>query len=503
MKWFKSVYKKIFKNAIYKGAEVGRLLWDWVVSPLTADAEIRQDIRRLRARARDLAKNSPTIRHYLTLLTANVLGQNGIKLQAQIRNNNGKLNKKINDKIENAWKDWTNDISVDGRYTLVQLQNLALKTVATDGEVFIRKVFTNENKYGFALQLIDPDLVDSEYNVPGGNGKNEIRLGVEVNNWGRPLAYHVLTRHPNDILAATTETKRVRVPADEVIHLYDPDRINQTRGITWFNSVMIPLRMLDGYQEAELVAARTAAAKMGWLQYKDVSAFEPPDPNNPVRIEASPGTVETLPPGMEFVAWSPDHPANAFPMFIKTILRQIATGLRVSYNALANDLEGVNYSSMRSGLLIEREQWKIIQKWWSDKFLQSVYQSWIQSALLTGTLILDTRDFRKFLAVKWLPRGWDWVDPLKDIQAHILGINNGLESRTQALAERGNDFEEILEQLADEKSLAEDYGLSFANTTQPESKPATKKDFTDTEETPRDCLSPILNSIRGSYEKGK
>lgn len=455
-----NTFKRFMPKADFRGAEAGRLFWDWIVSPISADQEIKKDGRRLRARARDLAKNNPVIRQYLAQLAGNVIGHNGIKLQTQVRNNSGELNKNINDKIEAAWEDWGQTVSIDGRMTFIEFSQLVIKTIATDGEAFVRKVNGYPNKYGFALQLIDTDQVDIELNQPAGNGRNEIRLGVEVDAWGRPVAYWIFDKYPTE---ETTARNRVRVPAADIIHLYDSERVNQTRGVTWYNSVMLSLYMLDGYIETELIAARTASAKMGWLKWSDPSSFTMPDPNKTpqLKFEARPGVVEMLPPGLEFQEWSPDHPAQAFPDFVKTILRQIATGLRVSYNALANDLEGVNYSSMRSGLLIERDEWRRIQRWWIDKFQRQVFTEWLGTALLAGGLVLDSRDPRKFNSVKWTPRGWAWVDPEKDINASVTAIQNGLASRSEVLAERGADYEEVLEQLAEEKRLAEQAGVEF------------------------------------------
>lgn len=469
MNWIKRAYEQLSRlvtKASYKGAEVSRLLWDWIVSPITADQEVRKDGRRLRARARDLAKNSPVIRQYLALLTNNVIGPHGMKLQAQVKNNDKKLNKAINDKIETAWEDWGRSVTTDGKQGLIEFSNLVLKTVATDGEAFVRKVYGYPNKHGFALELLDADLLDTEFNQTAGEGRNEIRLGVEVDSWGKPLAYWFSDKHPAE---GAITTRHIRIPADQVMHLYHPERTKQTRGVTWFNSIMVPLRMLDGYLEAELMAARTASAKMGWLQYKDATQFEAPDPKNPIRIEATPGIVEMLPPGLEFQPWSPDHPTSSFPQFVKAVLRQIATGLRVSYNALANDLEGVNYSSMRSGLLIERDEWRCLQRWWIDRFQRPVYEEWLAASLLAGGLVLDSRDFRKFLEARWTPRGWAWVDPEKDINASVIAITNGLASRTEVLAERGADYEEVLEQLKHEKELAEEAGLEFTGQAQPQS----------------------------------
>jgi lambda family phage portal protein len=283
-------------------------------------------------------------------------------------------------------------------------------------------------------------------------------MGIEVDEWGRPVAYHINEKHPSDLGGSLLRT---RIPADQILHLYDPERINQTRGITWFHPCMVELRMLGGYVEAELVAARTGAAKMGFLKHTDASSFEEPNDDAKYRIDAEPGVIEQLPPGLEFQAWSPEHPSNAFPMFVKAMLRFVASSMGVSYNALAADLEGVNYSSMRSGLLIERDQWKMCQSMMKEQLLQPIFESWISMALLAGALVLDSRDPSKFLEGKWEPRGWMWVDPLKDVQSSILAIGAGLDSRDRIIAEQGGDVEEVFEQLAEEKKLAKEYDLDL------------------------------------------
>jgi lambda family phage portal protein len=201
---------------------------------------------------------------------------------------------------------------------------------------------------------------------------------------------------------------------------------------------------------------------MGFLKYTDASTFQAESPEKPFRMDAQPGVIETLPPGLEFQEWSPDHPAAAFPNFVITLLRQVATGLGVSYNALASDLTGVNYSSMRSGLLIERDLWRRLQQWLIESFLQPTFETWLKMALLSGELVLDSRDPSKFLAGKWEPRGWQWVDPLKDVQAAILGIGAGLTSRDAVVSEKGEDVEEIFEALKEENELAEEYDIDIS-----------------------------------------
>jgi lambda family phage portal protein len=451
---------------VFNGAMGGRLTMDWIAPILSADQEIKGNMRLLRARARELSRNNPVAKSFLKLLVGNVLGEHGIGYQATVRNNDQTLNTAFNKKIEDAWCEWgkKGNCTVDGKMSLRAVEQLALKNLATDGEVFIRMVRGFPNKYRFAIQLFDADQLDHLFSRFPSKGSNEIRMGVEVDEWGKPVAYWVNLQHPSDLGGSLV---RERIPADQMLHLYDPERVNQTRGITWYHPCMVEMRMLGGYVEAELVAARTGAAKMGFLTTTDASAFTEPNPDAKYRIEAQPGVIEQLPPGLDFKEWSPDHPANAFPNFVKAMLRFVASSLGVSYNALASDLEGVNYSSMRSGLLMERDQWRILQSFLKEQMLQPIFESWISLALLAGALVLDSRDPARFLDGKWMPRGWMWVDPLKDAQAGILAINAGLNSRTRIISEQGGDFEIVAEELAEEKKISESYGLDFTMNARP------------------------------------
>ena len=454
-------YQKNVRNeSVFKGAQGGSF-WDWVVAPTTIDYQIRTNIYRLRTRARELALNNPIVRQYLALLAQNVIGPRGMTLQAQVKNNDGKLNKAINDKIEAGWSEFWASPFVDGKMSGVSGEQILLKSVARDGEIFVRGCIGRQfNRFGFALQIIDPDLVDHTYNRPRSDGQNEIRLGIEVDEWQRAVGVWIWNSYPQDINSGVPH-QRTFVPASEIWHIFDPERANQSRGITWLNSVMTSLKHLDGFMEAELVAARTAACAFPVFEHSDVT--QGVDENSKdYNIELNPGSGFALPAGLKLAEWNPNHPNIAVGEFTKACLRFFSSGMNVSYNALANDLEGVNYSSIRSGLLVERDRWRVLQEWWVAAFRQPIFEAWLKWSLISGALVLDSRDPAKFKSVKWTARGWTWVDPLKDVNAAVIAIENGLGSRTSSLAEQGEDFEEICGELVNEKLIAEAAGLDFS-----------------------------------------
>jgi lambda family phage portal protein len=446
-------------RSVFDGAGMHRLLLDWIAQARSADEEIRGDIRLLRARARELGRNNSYVKRYFRLLVNNVIGPMGIKLQAQVKNG-GETDTEANAAIEAAWNDWASSpVTVDGKLTLRRFEKLILKTMGCDGEAFVRVWRGFEgNRYGLALQPIDADLIDETFNRPRRGADNEIRMGVEIDALSRPVGYWVWNAAGVDLMR-----ERYFVPAGEMLHLYDPERVNQTRGVTWVHSVMVPAHMLNAYEESEAVAARIGASKMGLFEKRtDSVAGDLAGESTPATMEANPGTFDIVPDGYEFKTWEPEHPTGQFPAFIKQMLRKIASGFSVFYNVLANDAEGVSYSTMRSFSLVERDDWRSIQHDFIDMWRRPVYSAWLGMALLTGALKLASRDPSRYMAIRHRPRGWQWIDPQKEAQAAVISIQNGLGTRTGFLAEKGEDLEDVFAELARERELALEYGISIS-----------------------------------------
>jgi len=452
-----------YRRDAYQGAGINRLVADWMATTLSPDSEVKWSIRRLRARARDLARNDGYAKHFVRLVVTNVIGPMGFKLKSRVRRGDA-LDKDTNATIETGWTEWCKSrVTTDGKMNFREAQVLALRSMVADGEVLVRFMPGPQYPHGLALQLIDADMLDESLNRSRFDGQNEIRMGIEVNELGRPLAYHFFADtagRPG--VSMLDSSRRVRIPEDEILHLFSIERPNQTRGVTWLHAGMYPLKMLNGYQEAELVAARVAAAKMGFIVSQEGVTGEASDTTTPAVYEAAPGTMEELPSGKTFLGWDPVHPVAAFGPFVKACLRWVASAFGVSYNGLGNDLEGVNYSSLRDGRLTERDAYRMIQEHWIDQFIRPVYAAWMRTALMTGALELATLDPAAYAPFAlWRARGWQWVDPLKDIAAAEKEIGLGVNSRTRICAESGDDFEEIAEELADEREIAEELGISI------------------------------------------
>jgi lambda family phage portal protein len=463
----------------FSASKLGRTTLDWIVAPLAPDAAMSGHLEPIRARARDLERNNEWVRGFLRILENNVMGESGITLQMRVKETDGRFDELANDKIELAFWQWGKPgrCDVSGQHSFPDVQRMVIRCIARDGEVLVRKI---RGKDGLKLQIIEADLLDTQDNRVAPNG-NEVRFGVEFDTYRRPVAYHLLNRHPGDTMPfGQPESARTRVPAAELMHLFRADRPGQSRGLPWLAASMARLKMLDGYAEAELMAARTAAAKMGFFKKDTPDGWtgEIDDEGN-LSMDASPGTIEELPAGVSFQSWDANHPNSGYGDFVKSCLRGVATSLGVSYNTFASDLEGVNFSSIRAGLIEEREVWKSLQRWMIEHFCEPVFEEWLTLELLSGRLGLPYEKMWKFNAPEFRGRRWAWVDPKKDMEASIMAVENRLKPLRDIIAEAGGDIYDVLRTAKADEELAASMGLSLTPATP---KPAPIKAEIDTDD---------------------
>lgn len=458
---FKKRDVKPKRKKFYNAAQISRLTSSWTTTQSTTTEELKSSLRVIRARARDLGRNSDYVNRFFNLVQVNVVGSAGVGLQSKVVNSNDMSDDKANQKLESGWKEWgaKGICEITKTMTWLDCQKMVAVSFARDGEILIRKHRgKNINKFGFAIELIDPDRLDENFNKPLGNGR-EIRLGIEYDSIGVPVAYHIFKKHP-----ATTvmPRERERVPADDIEHLFIVERVGQERGVPRLVTAMARLKMLDGYEEAELVAARTAAATMGILVNPDSDFAEDDDDDvTEVTFDAEPGTFKTAPDGFDMKMFDPNHPNSAFADFEKAILRGIASGLNVSYVSLANDLEGVSYSSIRQGELADRDNWRVLQSWLIQHFITPIWEAWLEEALFSRSINLPYPKYEKFNKPAWQPRGWAWVDPSKEISANKEAVKAGFKSVSDIITEQGKDPEEVFARLAKDKQLAEKYDINL------------------------------------------
>lgn len=453
-------------NRQYAAAKNGRLVGDVRADNQSSNQEVRGSIRKLRALGRLLARDNDYFIGFLKKLDANVIGKTGLKLQADAKNASGEQKELVNRKIEDAWAMWSRKrfCDVTGQQSLRDIASLFLRTVATDGEALIRLVVDPESPFTLKLQMLDVDWLDEDYNSTAEQSPtgNRIVMSVEVDKYDKPVAYWFTdprwsTVSVPGLKLVPQASKRLRVPADQIIHRFLKERPGQLRGITWAHGTVLTMNQLDGFDEAELVGARVGASNMAF-----VSPPAPLDPqSNPeaagIDTEVAPGQVLELPAGYTVHEFDPKRPQDTD--FSRRLLRKVATSLGISYSTLTSDLTEVNFSSIRAGTIEEREIWRMLQVFLADHLYQDIYERWLMfnSNLIPATM-LD-----KVMYPYWRGRGFDWVDPLKDANADIAAMEKGIKTHTEILAERGLDFEEQMERIKYENDYKAKLGLDFTS----------------------------------------
>lgn len=439
----------------YPAGEWSDLTADWSVAPQSAFNMVHQNLNTLRARARAEAKKNDYAKRFVGMLKNGVVGPDGFNLQCQFVDQGG-LDTTANQAFEDHWRLWAEDArncDVQRRSDFTTLTRQLVGQLATDGEFIVRKVLGGP--MGLQLQIIDPYLLDTNYNDELPNGR-KVRFGIEITDAGAAVAYHF--NQPDDHYAYTTG-QRVRVPASEVFHVYLVESVNQYRGLPWLSTPMYRMHMLDGYEEAAIINARVGASKMGIHKSRSPDKYsgEQTAAGGPIE-EITPGGIHYMGEHDEWIVHNPAYPQGEFKDFVRQALRGVASGLEVSYPTLANDLEGVNYTSLRHDALTERDIYMGLQSWLIGSFLRPLYNDWLEIRLQSpGGIPIPRRNggsrsaavarIDKYRKIRWQGRRWQWVDPAKEMTANREALEMGVTTRAQIIRDQGRDPEEVFKEV--------------------------------------------------------
>lgn len=457
---------------MYAGARFDRLTADWIASWTSADTEIRGSLIALRGRSRQLDRDNDYARSVFRDLVVNTVGT-GVNFQSHIFQQRGdKLNDVLNEQVETAWNRWTRKeyCDVAGRLCFSDMERMLMRSVIVSGEIFVRKVQQSfgGSKIPYGLEIIEADLVDDFYNGVEPNG-NVVRMGIEVDSWGRPVAYHILKKHPGDYQFDSNKDQlrgrdRVRIPASEIIHLYISERPGQTRGVPWLASTMTRLRHMAGYEEGEVIAARVGASLMGFIETPEGELQGDAVSGEQRLTDFEPGVFKQLNPGEKMNVPNISRPGGQFDPFMKVMLRGVAASAGTSYENVSTDYSTSNFSSARQALISVRDNYRILQWWLIYNFHQAVFEGWLDMAVLSNQLKLpkfDTDPEVYYASANWRPRGWQWIDPQKEVLANRDAVAAGFKTQAEVVAEMGGDFEELITQRKAEIAKIKAAGLIF------------------------------------------
>jgi len=475
----------------YAGAKNSRLTSGWVAGNSSEDAELDASLITLRSRSRSLVRDCAYAKRAKLIIVNNVVGS-GVGIQAQVRSTRDQLRENVNSAIETAWDEWSRADSchTGGALHFCDLERLVLGQVVEAGEAFIRKHYVRlgKSRVQLSLEVIEPERIADTHHLPGSPTPGiDVRMGVERDTFGRAVAYWIRQRHPSDLRAPPGASERVeRVPADQIIHLRIIDRWPQTRGVPWFHTAITRLNDMQEYTASELQAARLSAAYFGTIESADDNPLGgesvADDGTRQYQIDA--GMIQQLNPGEKFAFHSPNRPNSALDPFMRFMLREVASGVGVSYESISRDYSQSNYSSSRLALLEDRDLWQVLQQWWVRSFRAPLHREWLELAVLSGAvsaLRVDeyAADPSRFEAVSWKLRGWTWIDPTKEVQAYKEAVKAGFTTVTDVIAATaaGKDVEDVIAQRARELAMFEEAGIDLDTTvpeepTEPTNQPA-------------------------------
>lgn len=446
---------------------------DMVSSFGSADYELSAALATLRSKSRYLARNSGTMKRYRQLLRDNVIGDEGFTFQARTRRADGALDKSLNDRVEAEWADFWDQPTTDGFSSGTELLHLAVSSWTTDGEIIWEIVLDRAYPSGFKINPIEADLLDETLTTKAPNG-NQIKMGVEIDARGQHVAYWFLTDHPGDLVltgGSSSRNRHRRIPSEFVIHVYDMTRPGQTRGEPPASSAINPIKMQDGYREAEVMGRRLRAAVMGFFKkmlpkaqgiatLSDGVGTERGD-DELMEMSVEPGMFRELPDGLEFQEFSPGGWTSDFAQADGQFKKEISMGLGISNFSLGMETAGVSYSTGRSVLIEDRDHYRRMQKFLIRRLMKPLFRTWAKyRSLQTASAVPPSKWTVVISTAMFRPRGWDWVDPTKDVNANSEALKTGQTTLTRIAASRGVEFSDMLDEIADENAaLQEKLGI--------------------------------------------
>lgn len=412
----------------YEAARVGRRTSGWKRSATDANAANLPSLAALRWLARDLQRNNGWARNGIRAIVRNTVGW-GIMAKPTGKNEAAK------ERARQLWREWaeTTKMDADGRVNFYGLQSLALATTVVSGEVLIRRRRRrpgDELPLPIQLQVLESDFIDTMKDGVAGPGGGPIIQGVEFDLLGRRVAYWLFEEHPGSSLGRASVSRRV--PAEDIIHLFDLERPGQVRGPSWLGAAIISLRDFDDYEDAMLMRQKIAACFAAFVTDTDGSG----DPlgaqtDDPLIESLEPGMISYLAPGQDVTFATP--PIVQDSSFSVNTLRRIAAALGVTYEDLTGDYSNVNFSSSRMARIAH---WGNVHNWrWNmliPHLCDGVWQ-WAMEAAEVAGLLVDPP------SAEWTPPPMPMLEPDKEGLAYTRQVRSGAMTHDEMVRELGGD----------------------------------------------------------------
>ncbi|EPA9109304.1 MAG: phage portal protein [Serratia liquefaciens] len=436
--------------------------------------------RSLREQARWLDNNHDLVIGLLDKMEERIVGARGIIVEPQPLLLTGAVADDLAKEIRAAWAEWSVAPEVTGQYTRPVMERLLARTWLRDGEVFCQMVqgkvpgLTPQAGVPFWLEALEPDFVPLDSNDSG----KGLCQGIFLNAWGRPIKYQVHKSLTTSGIALG-DTKEIN--ADNMLHLKFVRRLHQIRGNSLLSGILIRLSALKDYEDAELTAARIAAALGMYVKKGDGQSYPESEDKEEREMDIVPGMLfDGLQPGEDIGMIKSDRPNPNLENFRNGQLRAVSAGSRGSYSSIARDYNGT-YSSQRQELVESFEGYNILQ----DSFVAAIsrpnYRNWLQMAITSGVIKTPADlDMKSLFNAVYSGPVMPWIDPLKEANGWKVQVRGGAATESDWIRSRGANPSEVKRRRKAEIDENNKLGLVF------DTDPANDKGGTSAEATKQD-----------------
>ena len=426
------------KSGAYEGGSHTRRTIGWNAPTTSPNSAVLHSLATLRARSRAATRNNGYAKGVIDKLVSNLVGT-GIKPLSQAEDEG------FRKELQALWLKWTDESDADGLLDWFGQQSQAVREWLEGGEAFIRlRPRRDEDGLSVPLQIqvLEPELCPHTHNTIARNG-NRIRAGIDFNSIGRRVAYYFHPSRPTSFSDFDAGVLR-RVPASSVIHLYDPLRSGQIRGLPILTQALIRLNELDKFDDATLLRQQLGNMFAGFIK-KPMTVGDGQDLNPitglPIEthgddeiIKFEPGTFQELGPGEELEFSDPPDIRSGYSDFIRQQLFHVSAATNVPYETLTGDMSKVNDRTVRV-ILNEFRRW--VGAWQHQilafQMCRPVWQAWIERVFLSGAIEIPIdfiEDPTPWSKAKWVPQGWPYLHPVQDVKATHDAIRGGFTSRS-------------------------------------------------------------------------
>lgn len=472
----------------YAAADTGiDTLSGFLPSNSAADAEVLPGRDRITARARDLVRNNGWAAGAAAKEVDSIIGANfrpifkpdwrALGLDADWAN-------EFKEALQARWRLYADDprkmADTTRSQSVSQMFGLGYRTYSIEGEALALVNWRRARLFRTTLRIVDPDLLSNPMDMPDAQ---RLRGGIEISRDGIAQAYHFRQQHadPGMVPDGDDAWKWKRIAREtprgrpQVLHFFDKQRDGQTRGVSRYAPIIEKLRMEDHYSKVELQAAVLNAVLAAYIQSPmgpgmidemfgggDTSAVlnmnaDRRDYYDDQSVRIGGVRLSTLYPNDEIGMVQTARPAAQFGDFESAVLRNIASGLGISYEQLASDWSKTNYSSARAALIEIWRSWTSRRTAFAQGFCQPFVMAWVEEQIMDGHLPLPSNapDFythwTAYSRAKWIGPGKGFVDPVKEAQAAAMRVALGLSTLEEEAAElTGSDHGENMEQITRE-----------------------------------------------------